>query len=188
MMDSGYLTNPLVFLVGALVTLYITIVLLRVLLQVTRADFYNPLSQFIVKATTPVLKPMQSVIPTVSRVDLAAVTLILILQIIIGLVQLPGLPIVAVLIWSIAELLALTINVFLFSIFIVVLLSWINPGTYNPAVSLLHSLTVPILRPIQRRIPPMSGFDLSPLVAMLGLQVLKMLLIPPFYALINRGL
>lgn len=188
-MDSGYVVNPLVFLIGSLLSLYLVIVMLRVMLQVTRADFYNPLSQFIVKATQPVLKPLQTVLPTVSRIDLAAVTLMLVLQTIVGVVQHPGQPpIFAILVWSIAQLIALMINILLFCIFVVVLLSWFNPGTYNPAVSLLHSLTRPILEPIQRRMPPLGGLDLSPVVALLGLQVLKMLLIPPLYALINSGI
>lgn len=187
-MGSDYLTNPLVFLVSSLLSLYIIIVLLRVLLQMTKADFYNPLSQFIVKATHPVLKPLQAGLPTVYRIDLAAVLVMLVLQVAIGLIQFPGLSVLATLIWAFAEVISLVINVFLFCIFVVVILSWINPGAYNPAISLLNSLTRPVLVPIQRRLPPMGGLDLSPLIALLGLQVLKMLLIPPLFALINRGL
>ena len=73
----------------------------------------------------------------------------------------------------------LAINVFLFSILIQVIISWINPGNYNPVLSLIHSLTEPLLRPARRLIPPISGLDLSPMVVMIGLTLLKMLLLPP---------
>ena len=88
------------------------------------------------------------------------------------------------LVLSVAELLALLINVFLFSILIVVILSWVNPGAYNPATSLLVSLTEPLMRPARRMIPPISGIDLSPLVVLVVLQILKMLLIPPLLGLV----
>ena len=76
------------------------------------------------------------------------------------------------------ELVLLAINVFIFAIVIQVILSWVNPGTYNPVNALLHSLTQPLLGPIQRLMPPVSGIDLSPLFALIGLQVLKMLIQP----------
>ncbi|MGB1701505.1 MAG: YggT family protein, partial [Cycloclasticus sp.] len=76
------------------------------------------------------------------------------------------------------------INVFIYSIFAVVIISWINPGSYNPVVEVLHNITEPVLKPFRRLIPPVSGMDLSPIAALLALQVLKMLLIPPLFALI----
>ena len=89
----------------------------------------------------------------------------------------------ALLTLSLAELLGLLLNVFLFAILIQVIVSWINPGAYNPAVSLLYSLTEPVLRPFRRLIPPLSGLDLSPLVALIAIQLTKMLLLPPLYQL-----
>ena len=83
------------------------------------------------------------------------------------------------LLWSIAELLGLLINIYMFSILIQVILSWINPGNYNPAVSLIYSINEPLLAPARRLIPPLSGLDLSPVVVLLGLQLAKMLLLPP---------
>ena len=81
------------------------------------------------------------------------------------------------------ELVALVINVFLIAILIQVILSWVNPGGYNPAAALVHSLTAPLLRPAQRAIPPIAGLDLSPMVVMIGLVLLKMLLLPPLQTL-----
>ena len=87
---------------------------------------------------------------------------------------------------AIPELISLIINIFLFAILIQVILSWINPGTLNPAVGLIHSLTEPLLGPVRRRMPDMGGLDLSPMVVMLGLVVLEMLLIPPVKDLVVR--
>ena len=189
-MDGGYLTQPAVFLVKVLFGLYATLVVLRFLLQLTRADFYNPLSQFIVKATKPALNPLRRLIPGVSGIDLASLVLAWIIitleqLTILGLAGTGFQPAAAALL-AIPELLTLVINIFLFAILIQVIISWINPGSYNPAISLIHSLTEPLLAPVRRRMPDMGGLDLSPMVVMIGLVVLEMLLIPPIKDLIGR--
>jgi len=189
-MGGGYLTQPAIFLVQVLFGLYATLVVLRFLLQLTRADFYNPLSQFIVRATKPVLNPLRRVIPGVSGMDIAALVLA---WLVISLEQLAilglagtGLQPAAAALLAIPELISLIINIFLFAILIGVIISWINPGSYNPAIGLIHSLTEPLLGPVRRRMPDMGGLDLSPMVVMLGLVVLEMLLIPPIKGLIGQ--
>ena len=92
---------------------------------------------------------------------------------------------VVLVIWSFAELLELAFNVFIFAIIIQAILSWINPGHYNPVSSLLYSLNEPLLRPARRLIPPIQGLDLSPLVVLIALQVIKMLVIPPLRYLVT---
>ena len=181
-MNSGYLANPLEFLVTTLFSLYILAVMLRFLLGAVRADFYNPVSQFLVRITNPLLLPMRKVIPSLGRYDSASLLLMLLLQFIsLGLVVLLrdiSVSVVTLLIVAVGELVMLAINVFMFSIVIQVILSWVNPGNYNPVTALLYSITSPIMRPLQRLIPPISGIDLSPLVAIIGLQVLRMLIMP----------
>ena len=181
-MNSGYLANPLEFLVTTLFSLYILAVMLRFLLGAVRADFYNPVSQFLVRITNPLLLPMRKVIPSLGRYDSASLLLMLLLQFIsLGLVVLLrdiSVSVVTLLIVAVGELVMLAINVFMFSIVIQVILSWVNPGNYNPVTALLYSITNPIMRPLQRLIPPISGIDLSPLVAIIGLQVLRMLIMP----------
>jgi YggT family protein len=149
---------------------------------VVRADFYNPVSQFLVRITNPLLLPMRKVIPSLGRYDTSALLLMLLLQFIsLGLVVLLrgiSVPVVTLLIVAVGELVMLAINVFMFAIIIQVILSWVNPGNYNPVTALLYSITSPIMRPLQRLIPPISGIDLSPLVAIIGLQVLRMLVMP----------
>ncbi len=116
-------------------------------------------------------------------VDLAAVVLMLLIQLAVLLLitLLRGMQphLGVLLIIAIAELLSLLLNVFLVTIIIQVILSWVNPGTYNPVTGLLYNLNEPLLRPARRYIPPISGLDLSPIVVLIGIQLLKMLLIPP---------
>ena len=183
-MTNGYLTNPLVFLLTTLFDLYILIVMLRFLFQLVRADFYNPLSQFIVKITSPLIVPVRRLIPSVGKIDTATLVLLLVLQLIkitlVGLISGGMYPVGVLLVLSVAETVALAFNVFIFSILIIVILSWINPGTYNPVTSVLHNLTEPVLGPCRRIIPPISGMDLSPIAAILALQIAKMLVMPLF--------
>ena len=189
-MGAGYLAQPAIFMVKVLFGLYATLVVLRFLLQLTRADFYNPLSQFIVKATKPLLNPLRRVIPGVSGIDVASLVLawfvLTLEQLAILALAGAGFQLAGAALLAIPELISLIINVFLFAILIQVIISWINPGGYNPAIGLIHGLTEPLLAPVRRRMPNMGGLDLSPMVVMLGLVVLEMLLIPPIKELIGQ--
>ena len=186
-MGNDYLTNPLVFLISTLFDLYILVVMLRFIFQLVRADFYNPLSQFIVKATSPLLVPMRRIIPSMGTIDTSCIVLLLALQLIkltiVGLLSSGMFAVGMLLVLAIAETISLVFNVFTFGILIQVILSWINPGTYNPVTAVLYSLTEPVLGPFRRLIPPISGFDLSPIAALLALQIGKMLVMPPIIAL-----
>jgi len=186
-MGSNYLTNPVVFLVQTVFGLYILAVLLRFLLQWVRADFYNPISQFLVKITTPPLKILRRFIPGFGGVDLAAIVLAWVLKyielLLILLITGSSFNLLGPLLWAIPDLVELVINIFLFAVLIQVILSWINPGSYNPASALLYSLTEPVMRPARNILPPISGLDLSPMLVMIGLILLKMLLLPPLRAL-----
>ena len=180
---GGHIGHAATFLVETLFGLYILIVMLRLLLQWARADFYNPLSQFIVKATQPVLAPVRGMFPAVGGVDLACVMLLVVLQLgelwlVTGILGQRA-PVGALLVFSVAELLQLAIYVFLFSILIQVVMSWINPGSYNPVLSVLYSLNEPLLAPARRLVPPIGGLDLSPIVVMVALQLVAILLVGP---------
>ena len=180
---GGHIGNAGTFLVETLFGIYILIVMLRLLLQWARADFYNPLSQFIVKATQPVLAPMRGTLPTVGGIDLACVFLLVVLQfaelwIITGILG-NRVAAIALVVLSIAELLQLATYVFLFSILIQVIMSWINPGSYNPMLGVLYSLNEPLLGPARRIVPSLGGLDLSPIVVMVALQLVAILLVGP---------
>ncbi len=180
---GNYAGNAGVFLIQTLFGLYLVAVMLRFLLQMTRADFYNPVSQFLVKVTNPPLIPLRRVIPGLIGIDMAAVVLLLVIQavelVLVGLVQGFSLSIPGLLVLTVAELLNLLLNIYFFTILIQVILSWVNPGGYNPAVALLYSLNEPILSRARRMIPPISGFDLSPIVVFIGIQLIKILLVSP---------
>jgi len=194
-MGANYLSSPLALIITTLFDLYILLVLLRFLLQMFRADFYNQISQFIVKATTPALKLFRKFIPGFAGQDIAAIVLCLVLIylkfILLRLVDIPVVsignavaPIGAVgygalIVFSIADLVSLTLTVFLIAIIIQVVLSWISPGSYNPIIGLINTIASPVMNPIRRILPSMGGLDLSPLFASLAIMVIKMLLIPP---------
>jgi YggT family protein len=182
-MGDGYLSTPAVFLIQVVFGLYVAVVMIRFFLQLVRADFYNPVSQFVVKITSPVLTPLRRVVPGYGGVDFASLLLAWVLKAIeLGLVLVVSgfsFSLLGALVWAIPELIALAINIFLVAVVIQVILSWVNPGGYNPAAIVLHSLSEPVLRPVRRILPPISGIDLSPMLAILGLVVLKMLLLPP---------
>ena len=198
-MGSGYLTSPLVLVINTLFDLYILLVLLRFLLQMLRADFYNPVSQFIVRLTTPPLRLLRRVIPSVGGQDTAAIVLCLALifaklllmrALSIPVAHIGGVmaPVGAVsygglLIYCIADLVALVLTVFIAAVIIQVIISWVSPGNYNPVIGLVNKIAEPVLRPMRRFLPPLGGIDLSPLFALLALMVVKMLLVPPIIAL-----
>jgi len=185
---NNYLSEPLVFLVEILFGLYITVVMLRFLFQLLRMDFYNPVSQAIVKVTNPPLRALRRVVPSIGKIDTSSIILMLTLQylsfvlimIIIGAQFLP----LALLFLSIIELINHAFNIFIFSIIILAVLSWISsPYQQNPIAPLLEQLTRPVMRPARRLIPPMGGVDFSPMIALIALFFFKMLLIPPLQGL-----
>ena len=180
-MGGGYFGNAGVFLINTVFGLFILIVMLRFLLQLVRADFYNPVSQFLVKATSPVLVPLRRMIPGLFGIDFAAVVLLLVLQImqivLVGLVKGYAFQPLGIVVMAFAELASLTVNIFFFSILIQVILSWVSPGNDNPVSGLLYGLNEPLLRPARRMIPPVSGFDFSPLIVGVLLKLVEMTLI-----------
>jgi YggT family protein len=182
-MSGSYLTNPIVFLVHTLFGLYTVVVLLRFLLQWARADFYNPVSQFVVKATTPLLRPLRRLVPGYGGMDLAALLLAWLVKalelFIVVLILAPQANPLGALAWALPELVSQTIDIFVFVVFARVILSWLNPDPYNPVAGLLDSLTEPVMRPARRLLPPVGGLDLSPVLVVIGLVLLRMLLIPP---------
>ena len=191
-MGGEYFGNAGLFLIKTILGLYILIVLLRFLFQLVRADFYNPFTQVLVKLTNPPLLPLRRFIPGLGGIDLASIFLLIALQVLeyvlIGLLPRYGIPApVGLFVMSITDLLALTVNVFFFSILIQIVISWINPQAHNPVISLLHQLNEPLLGRARRLIPPISGLDLSPIVVFVGLKLTEFLLIHPLKDL-GRGL
>jgi YggT family protein len=173
--------NPLLFLIETLFDLYIIVLMLRFILQQVRADFYNPISQFIVKATAPVLNPARKIIPGIGGIDLATIiVVVLFIAVKIFIIALlagysPTLP--ALILTGIRDFISLALNIFIFAIVIQAILSWINPDPYNPVSGLLFSITRPVLEPFRRIIKPVGGLDLSPLFALIALMFVQRLVV-----------
>ena len=186
-MDDNYLIRPLVFLVQLGFGLYALVVMLRFLLQAVRADFRNPVSQFVVRATSPVLTPLRRMIPPAGGYDTASLVLAWVvkageLAIVGALIGYSG-SLFNALLWALPALVSLIIKIFLYSVLLVVILRWVGPRTNNPAVNILQRLTSPLMTPAQKLIPPIGGLDLSPMLVMAGLYVLDMLVVPPLMQL-----
>ncbi|MGL6316018.1 YggT family protein [Vibrio sp. WXL103] len=166
--------NSMSFLISTLFDLYIMVVILRIWLQAARADFYNPFSQFIVKATQPVVGPLRRVIPSIGSLDLATVLIAYILCV-LKLFSLNFLtPIVEptspiLLFWGLLALVKAAGGLLFWVLLIRAILSWVSQGR-SPIEYVFHQLTEPMLAPIRRVIPVMGGFDLSVLVLFIGLQ------------------
>lgn len=175
---SGNLPGALIFLVDTLLSLYGMVILLRFVLQLVRADFYNPLSQFVVKATNPLLKPLRRVIPGAWGIDFAAIVLAYIVAIATVLALLgiagAGVPGAMLLIWAALKCLVWLLQLYFFTILVQAIMSWVSQG-WNPVAGVLHTVNAPLLRPFQRLLPPLGGIDLSPLLAIILLQFLTYL-------------
>ena len=173
-------TEMTLFLISTISSFYITIIMLRFLFQLVRAEFYNPVSQFIVKATNPLLVPLRHIVPGVFGIDTASIVLALLLQIVtieaIYLIQYGNFPpFVAVLVTAAFKLIASVLNIYFWALLIMVILSWVAPHSNHPVTSLINSLLQPILSRIQKIIPPLGGLDFSPMVAMIFIYCLKIL-------------
>ncbi|MBE8166742.1 MAG: YggT family protein [Shewanella sp.] len=170
--------NAMSFLITTIFDLYLTIVILRLWLQIARADFYNPFSQFIVKATQPILAPMRRVLPSIGGFDTATFVLALVvvtlkltlLSFIIG----SPIDFLFILMISLVSVIKHTGMLLFWMLVIRAVLSWFNQG-YNPFVMMLSQLTDPLLAPIRRIIPPMGGLDLSVMALFIGLHFLNLL-------------
>ncbi|MAB99707.1 MULTISPECIES: YggT family protein [Pseudomonas] len=176
------LNTAAVYVLQTIGSFYLLIVLLRFILQLVRADFYNPISQFIVRATQPLLKPLRRIIPSFAGLDLASLVLAILVQLALMALTLMlmgygvGNPL-QLLVWSIIGVTALFIKVFFFALIISVILSWVAQGSSNPAVILVNQICEPLLMPFRKILPNLGGLDLSPILAFLVLNLIDMLVI-----------
>ena len=169
--------NSIQFLIETVFGLYLMVVLLRIWLQFARADFYNPFSQFIVKATHPIVAPMRRVFPSIGKLDTASLVLAILvsaakffaLALVLNYSSLGVVPLV------VHSCLNVIREAFQLVIYVLVgraILSWFSQG-HNPVEMVLHQLTEPMLAPIRRVIPPIGGLDLSVMALIFLLLFLK---------------
>ncbi len=169
-------------LVNAVAGFFLFIVVLRFLLQAVKADFYNPISQFVIKATNPLLIPIRKIVPGFGGFDVAALVLLVAIElaaIVLSLLMLnyTQLPVSNILIWAVLGSVGLFLKLYFWGILIMIIASWIAPQSQNPALLLIRQLVEPVMKPIRKMLPDMGGLDISPIVVFLGIQVLEVILI-----------
>ncbi|MCL1476533.1 YggT family protein [Marinobacter sp. M3C] len=162
---------------------YMTLVLLRFLLQLARADFYNPISQFVVKVTNPPLRVVRKVIPGWGGIDGAAIVLTILIQAITFTLVLLLYDAGAALFnpawllsWSVLNVAGLVASLYFWAVIAVVVISWIAPGSSHPAIQLVAQITEPVMRPVRKVVPSLGGLDLSPIIVFLILQVITVMI------------
>jgi YggT family protein len=183
---SGAIGQSIILIVKTVGGLLLLAILLRFLLQLVKADFYNPVSQAVVKLTAPILTPLRKVIPGFLGIDFAALLLALLVNTIATSLMFLGAgesmaaiigSIGNIIAWSLIGVLGFILNIYFWGLIISIIASWIAPFSGNPILLLLHQLLEPIQARVQRVIPPMGGLDFSPIFVFLGIQLLDILVI-----------
>jgi YggT family protein len=173
---NGTSANAFSYLIGTLIDLYITALLLRLLLQWVRADFYNPICQFLVQVTNPAVVPLRRVIPSIRQIDTATVLLIFVLEVFSVWIasRIVANPIGGqeIIIVALMKLAATVLFTYFILIIASVIISWVGARMRHPVVPIVYQLTEPVLRPFRKVIPPIAGIDLSPLFALIAINFL----------------
>lgn len=171
----------LVYLIQTLLGLFLIAMLLRFLLQLVRADFYNPISQFVVKLTNPLVVPLRRILPAYAGIDFASLVLAILLQLlgiaVVFLLRLGGLPpLPALLLGALLGVLALLVQIYFFALLAMIILSGVAQGSRHPAIFLLHQITEPVMAPFRKLLPPMGGLDFSPIIVFVLINVLQIVI------------
>jgi YggT family protein len=185
----SYLANAAMILIEFVFGIAVGLVVLRVLLQLVRANFHNPICQFLYKVSNPILMPMRRIIPPWRRLDLAGVVLawallllkrILVFSLVAAVPSFAGLAVIAL-----ADLIGFVLLMMLLLIIVRVILSFVASDSYHPVIPLVYQLTEPVLKPVRKRMPALGGLDLSPMIVILAFALLQALLVAP---LLDLGL
>lgn len=169
------------FLIQSLGSLYLAIVVLRFLLQLVKADFYNPISRFLVSATHLPSKPIRKLLPAYRSFDLASLVLALLVQWLIvqvsasinghGIIN----PLFA-LSWGTVGIISLLLNIYLYGLLVIIIVSWVAPHSQHPVLALINQIISPVMEPFRRIIPSLGGLDLSPIFMFLVINMLQIFL------------
>ena len=170
-----------VYLLQTAIGIYLLIMLMRFILQLVLADFYNPISQFLVRATNPIVLPLRRILPAKGRFDPASLLLAVAIQLlgivamlVMNGVSLPGISLL--LAWSVVGVIGLIVKIYFFALLAMIILSWIAPGTSNPAAYLMYQITEPVMAPFRRVLPSMGGLDFSPILVFILINVIQIAL------------
>lgn len=173
-------TSAIVFIINSLAQLYLLVLLLRFLLPWMGINFNNPISQAILRLTSPLVIPVRRILPPIGKIDTATVVVAYGIQyltiLVIMLIWRMPPSILPIAITAAVNLVILTLRLFVFAIIIRIILSWLASGSYNPAVAIIDAITEPVLRPFRRRIPSIGGLDISPIFAIILLSAAAILM------------
>lgn len=177
----NYLVNAGSYLIEALIGLALYAVILRFWMQWVRANFRNPVGQFLVTTTNPVVVPLRRVFPSIGLVDTATVLLAIALAAIktslLVVIQGGIPPLLNLLIFSLTEVVRCSLYLFFAALIVSIVASWLNPYNANPLIDIARSIAEPLMAPFRRLIPPIAGLDISPIFVFmllnLALQFLK---------------
>ena len=168
-------------LINIIASLFLMLILLRALLRFAQADFYNPITQAIVKITNPILDPVYSVLKSYRNIDIAA--LFLAFMLIVSMVYINtslykagAPPLVSVLLVGVCSIFYSILGIYQIAIFLNVIVSWIAPHTYNPAAIMAQDITKPLVEPIRKMMPDTGGLDFSPMIALLVIFTIRSLI------------
>jgi YggT family protein len=172
-----------IYIINTLGTLYISLVLVRFLAQLVRADYYNPVSKALVKYTNPLLVPLRKIIPGFMGIDLAAIVLAIALQAVVlqSVLLIAGLGFVnpfTLLIWAIVALLKLLAGIYFWGVIVMMIASWVAQGSRNPALGLLQQILEPVMAPFRKILPPLGMLDLSPILFFMVLNIIRVYVLP----------
>lgn len=172
-----------IYIINTLSSIYLFIVVLRFLLQLVRADYYNPISRVIVKATNPLLVPLRKIIPGFWGVDFACLVLGLLIKIIVlqVIILIAGFGLqnpLLLLLWGLLGIVKLVATTYFWGLIIMVIASWVAPYSQNPGLSLLRQLIEPSMAPLRKVLPNMGGLDFSPMIALMLLHIFNQYIMP----------
>ncbi len=172
-----------IYIINTLGTLYISLVLVRFLAQLVRADYYNPVSKALVKYTNPLLVPLRKIIPGLMGIDLAAIVLAIVLQAVVlqSVLLIAGIGFVnpfTLIIWAIVALLSLLAGIYFWGVIVLMIASWVAQGSRNPALGLLQQILEPVMAPFRKILPPLGMLDLSPILFFMVLNIIRAFVLP----------
>ena len=173
----GQMGHAGLLLVNTLINIYLFLMMLRFLLQASQADYYNPISQSVVKITQPVVRPFQGFVgPVLGRFDMATLAAAFVLKAvsIVAILQIAGIgmpPITQIAIGAIAAIANAILKIYFFALIVMIILSWVAPNASHPGALLVMQLVEPIMAPVRKVIPPLGMIDLSPIVVFIAISI-----------------
>ena len=178
----GQVGSALAQIFNTIAGLYLLLVVARFLLQLAKADFYNPISQAVFRATDPVVRVLRSFISGYKGVDFSSLILAFIVQFLAISVTIllygGSIPSVGFIItWSFIGVLNFIILFYYYALIASIVMSFVMmfSGNMNPhpILLLVWQITEPIMAPFRRVIPPMGGLDFSPIFIFLIIGLIR---------------